>query len=90
MDSKDETIEGLRQEIVKSVENAKKMVSLAVQLSADIVKKNLLIEKLQKEAKENLKLFGDACDEIKERSDPIYEEYRRALVTFGAEPEPLN
>ena len=50
LDSKEATIEGLRQEIVKSVDNAKKAESLIVQLSGECSKKDQLIEKLQEEA----------------------------------------
>ena len=43
LDSKDATIEGLRQEIVKSVDKAKTAESLAVQLSRDCPKKDKII-----------------------------------------------
>ncbi|XP_039793045.1 uncharacterized protein LOC120659034 isoform X1 [Panicum virgatum] len=86
LDSKEATIEGLRQEIVKSVDNAKKAESLAVQLSGECSKKDQLIEKLQEEARENTQLLSEATEEIVEKSSEIYEAYRDALATFGAEP----
>ena len=64
MDSKDEALEGLREEVVKCFGKVK-------------------------EAEENTNLLTEACDEIEEKSDKIFEEYRDALATFRAEPEPL-
>ena len=55
----------------------------------NVPKKDVLIEKLQKEAQENMQLLSDASDVIEEKSDTIFEAYRDALATFGAEPEPL-
>ena len=75
--------------MVKDVDGAKKAESLAVQLSADCTKKDHLIAKLQKEADENHQFLADACDEIEEKSDEIFEAYRSSLATFGEEPEPL-
>ena len=49
----------------------------------------MLIEKLQKEAQENMQLLSDASDVIEEKSGAIFEAYRDALATFEAEPEPL-
>ena len=89
LDSRDETIEGLRQEIAKGVDNVKKAEGLAIQLSAECSKKDKQIEKLQEEAQENMQLLIDATDEINEKSDAIYEAYRDALATFGSEPGPL-
>ena len=54
LDSRDETIEGLRQEIAKGVDNVKKAEGLAIQLSAECSKKDKQIEKLQEEAQENM------------------------------------
>ena len=34
-------------------------------------------------------MLSDASDETEEKSGDIYEAYRDALATFGAEPEPL-
>jgi hypothetical protein len=48
-----------------------------------------LIEKLLKEATENQGLMDEAIREIFEKSNQIYEEYKKALATFGAEPQPL-
>jgi len=89
LDSKDATIEGLRQEIVKSVDKAKTVESLAVQLSGDCAKKDKIIERLEEEARENTQLLAEATDEIGEKSSEIYEAYKDTLATFGAEPEPL-
>jgi len=89
LDSREETIEGLRQEIVKWIDGVKKAEGLAVQLYAECSKKDKLIEKLQEEAQENMQLLNDATDEINEKSDAIFEAYRDALATFGSEPEPL-
>ena len=44
----------MRQEIVKGVDNVKKAEGLAVQLSAECLKKDKQIEKLQEEAQENM------------------------------------
>ena len=55
----------------------------------NVPKKDVLIEKLQKEAQENMQLLSDASDVIEEKSDAIFEAYRDALATFEAEPEPL-
>ena len=55
----------------------------------NVPKKDVLIEKLQKEAQENMQLLSDASDVIEEKSDAIFEAYRDALDTFEAEPEPL-
>jgi len=89
LDLREETIEGLRQEIVKGIDSVKKAEGIAVQLLANCSKKDKLIEKLQEEAQENMQLLIDATDEINEKSDAIYEAYRDALATFGSEPEPL-
>jgi laccase len=48
-----------------------------------------LIKKLLKEADETRTLMDKAIGEIVEKSDQIYLEYKKALATFGAEPEPL-
>ena len=85
LDSREETIEGLRQEIVKGVDSVKKAESLAVKLSSDCSEKDRLIEKLQEEAQENMQLLTDAIDEINEKSDAIYKAYRDASV-FKASP----
>ena len=37
-----------------------------------------------------MQMLSDASDEIEEKSDAIFEAYRDALATFGAEPEPLG
>jgi hypothetical protein len=50
-------------------------------------KKDQLIEKLLKEAEDNRSLMDEAIGEIVEKSDQIYLEYKKALATFGAEPE---
>ena len=89
LDSKETTIEGLRQEIEKSVDKARKAEGLAVQLSGECAKKDKIIERLEEEARENTLLLAEATDEIVEKSSEIYEAYRDALATFGAEPEPL-
>ncbi|XP_039805127.1 uncharacterized protein LOC120669437 [Panicum virgatum] len=89
LDSKEATIEGLRQEIVQSVDKAKTAESLAVQLSGDCAKKDKIIERLEEEARENTQLLAEATNEIVEKSSEIYEAYKDALATFGAEPEPL-
>jgi len=89
LDSREATIEGLRQEVVKGVDNSKKAEGLAIQLSAECSKKDQLIEKLQKEARENMQMLSEANDVIEEKSDAIFEAYRDTLATFGAEPEPL-
>ena len=36
-----------------------------------------------------MQMLSDASDETEEKSGDIYEAYRDALATFGAEPEPL-
>jgi hypothetical protein len=59
------------------------------QLKTDCAKKDLLIEKLLKEANENRTIMDEAIGEIVEKSVQIYLEYKKALATFGAEPEPL-
>jgi len=89
LDSREATIEGLWLEIVKGVDSAKKAEGLAIQLSTKCSKKDQLITKLQEEARENMQLLSDASDEINEKRDAIFEAYRDALATFGAEPEPL-
>jgi hypothetical protein len=89
LDSKEATIEGLRHEVAKGVDSAKKAESLVIQLFGECSKKDQLIEKLQEEARENMQILSDASDEIEEKSGDIYEAYRDALATFGAEPEPL-
>jgi len=89
LDLREATIEGLRQEIEKSVDKARKAESLAVQLSGDCAKKDEIIERLEKEVQENTQLLAEANDEIVQKSSEIYEAYRGALATFGAEPEPL-
>ena len=89
LDLKEATIEGLRQEVAREVDNTKKAEGLAIQLSAECSKKGQLIEKLQKEAQENMQLLNDASDKIEEKSDAIFEAYRDAVATFGVEPEPL-
>ena len=86
IDSKEETIQGLRQEIAKGVDNAKKAEQLAVHLSGECSKKDQLIEKLQEEARENMQLLSEATDEIVEKSSEIYEAYKDALATFGRSP----
>ena len=60
LDSREETIEGLRQEIVKGVDSVKKAEGLAIQLFAECSKMDKQIEKLQKEAQENMQLLIDA------------------------------
>ena len=55
----------------------------------NVPKKDVLIEKLQKEAQENMQLLSDASDVIEEKSDTIFEAYRDALATFEVEHEPL-
>jgi len=89
LDSREATIEGLRQEVVKGVDNTKKAKGLAIQLSTECSKKDQLIKKLQKEARENMQMLSEANDVIEEKSGAIFEAYRDALATFGAEPEPL-
>ena len=51
LDSRERTIEGLRQEIVKGVDNLKKAEGLAVQLSADCSNKEKLIEAYKRRPK---------------------------------------
>ena len=46
LDSREATIKGLRQEVVKGVDNSKKAEGLAIQLSTECSKKDQLIEKL--------------------------------------------
>ena len=89
LDSKEATIEGLRQEVAKGVDNSKKAESLVVQFSSTCSEKDQLIEKLQEEARENMQLLSEASDEIVEKRGEIYEAYKDALATFGVEPEPL-
>ena len=89
LDAKEATIEGLRQEVVKGVDNIKNVESLAVRLSGECSKKDQMIEKLQEEARENMQLLSEATYEIVAKSSEIYEAYGDVLVTFGAEPEPL-
>ena len=72
LDSRELTIEGLRQEIVKGVDSEKKAEGLAIQLSAECSKKDQLIEKLQEEARENMPLLSDSSDKISEKSDAIF------------------
>ena len=68
MDAKEATIEGLRQEVVKGIDNANIAESLAVRLSGECSKKDQMIEKLQEEARENMQLLSEATDEIVEKS----------------------
>jgi len=89
LDLREATIEGLRQEIEKSIDKARKTESLAVQLSGDCAKKVEIIERLEKEAQENTQLLAEANEEIVEKSSEIYEAYKGVLATFGDEPEPL-
>ena len=51
--SKEATIEGLRQEIEKSVDKARKAEGLAIQLLGECAKKDKVIEKLEEEARDN-------------------------------------
>ena len=89
LDAKEATIEGLRQEVVKGVDNIKNVESLAVRLSGECSKKDQMIEKLQEEARENMQLLSEATYEIVAKSSEIYEAYGDVLATFGAELEPL-
>jgi len=72
LDSREATIEGLWQEIVKGVDSAKKAEGLAIQLSTKCSKKDQLIAKLQEEARENMQLLSDASHEINEKRDAIF------------------
>jgi len=54
-------------------------------LKAEGSQKDLLIEKVLKEAEEDCVLMDEVIKEISEKSEQIYQEYKKALAIFGAE-----
>lgn len=85
----DQILENLRSTFEKDATKIGKMEQELRQLKAEGVKKDELIEKVLKEAKDNRSVMEEAIGEMVDKSDQIYLEYKKALATFGAEPEPL-
>ena len=75
--------------MLRELTTVRRLKVLPFNFLPNVPKKDVLIEKLQKEAQENMQLLSDASDVIEEKSDAIFEAYRDALATFEAEPEPL-
>jgi laccase len=89
IDQNDQVLENLRSTVEKDAAKINILEADSKQFKADNTKKDLSNEKLLKEAEENRGLMDEAIGEIVEKSDQIYLEYKKALATFGAEPEPL-
>jgi uncharacterized protein YlxW (UPF0749 family) len=85
----DETLGNLRVVGEKDAITINDLEAENKQLKAEGAKKGKLIEKLLKKAEDNHNLMSEAIEEIIEKSDQIYLEYKKSRATFGAEPAPL-
>lgn len=89
-------IEGLRDSIEKStqaMEDLRKLnadlTSRNAELAQSIVEKDLKIQTLEKNLKDQDTYVSEAVRELKEGFQIIYEKYHEALAQFGARPQPL-
>jgi uncharacterized protein YlxW (UPF0749 family) len=89
IDQNDETLGNLRVVGEKDAITINDLEAENKQLKAEGAKKGKLIEKLLKKAEDNHNLMSEAIEEIIEKSDQIYLEYKKSRATFGAEPAPL-
>ena len=59
------------------------------QLKVDVEKKSDKISELEKEAEEDRAVWESVTRDILDKSTTIWEEYRKALASFGVEPSPF-
>ena len=85
IDLNDGVLESLRTTMEKDSTKIVALGSEVRKLNAEGSQKDLLIEKVLKEAEEDCVLMDEVIKEISEKSEQIYQEYKKALAIFGAE-----
>jgi len=82
-------LEKLRRVVEKDVAKVINLQMEVRQLKAYVERKNDKISELEKEVEEDCAMWESASQDILSNSAAIYEEYRKALASFGAEPSPF-
>ena len=71
------------------MENLRELVEKGEQEASELKKQAKIKDEMLAKAAEEVKKVETVCKDMVAKSEEIYQAYKKALATFGAEPLPL-